>query len=68
MDCDVAIRVEGGDVSARDNRELAQAGQQVVQVAGDLYQRELIDEREVLRLVYRFMGERMPEPPLAKSE
>ncbi|NLC30298.1 MAG: hypothetical protein GX773_07545 [Chloroflexi bacterium] len=68
VDCDAPIRVEGGDVSARDNRELAQAGQQVAQVAGDLYQQALIDEREVLRLVYRFMGERMPEPLLKKSE
>lgn len=62
VDPDALIRVEGGDVSARDNRELAEAGQQVAQVAADLYERDLIDAREVLRLVYRFMGERMPEP------
>jgi len=30
-------------------------------VAVDLYERDLIDAREVLRLVYRFMGERLPE-------
>ncbi|MCK9245921.1 MAG: phage portal protein [Anaerolineaceae bacterium] len=68
VDCSAPIRVEGGDVSARDNRELAQAGQQVAQVAGELYQRELIDEREVLRLVYRFMGERLPEPAQAAKD
>lgn len=62
VDPDALIRVEGGDVSARDNRELAEAGQQVAQVASALYDQELIDAREVLRLVYRFMGERLPEP------
>jgi hypothetical protein len=61
VDPEVMVRVEGGDVSARDNRELAEAGQQVAQVAADLYERDLIDAREVLRLVYRFMGERQPE-------
>lgn len=67
VDPDALIRVEGGDVSARDNRELAEAGQQVAQVAADLYERDLIDAREVLRLVYRFMGERLPELPQNKE-
>lgn len=67
VDPDSQIRVEGGDVSARDNRELAEAGQQVAQVASDLYERDLIDGREVLRLVYRFMGERLPEPSQIKD-
>ena len=67
VDPEVLIRVEGGDVSARDNRELAEAGQQVAQVASDLYERDLIDAREVLRLVYRFMGERLPEPLLSRT-
>jgi len=61
VDPEALIRVEGGDVSARDNRELAEAGLQVAQVAADLYESDLIDAREVLRLVYRFMGERLPE-------
>lgn len=68
VDPEVLIRVEGGDVSARDNRELAEAGQQVAQVASDLYERDLIDAREVLRLVYRFMGERLPEPLLSQDK
>lgn len=67
VDPDALIRVEGGDVSARDNRELAEAGQQVAQVASALYEQELIDAREVLRLVYRFMGERLPEPSLNQN-
>lgn len=57
----VQISVEGGDVSARDNRELAQAGIQIHEVAAGLLERGLIDEREYLRLVYRFMGERVPD-------
>ena len=61
VDPTALIRVEGGDISARDNRELAQAGQQIAQMAAGLYEHDLIDEREVLRLVYRFVGERQPE-------
>lgn len=68
LDPDALIRVEGGDVSARDNRELAQAGQQISQVAGELYEHNLIDANEALRLVYRFMGERLPEPGLSEKK
>lgn len=64
---DAPIRVEGGDVSARDNRELAEAGQQAAQVATDLFERDLIDGQEVLRLVYRFMGERLPDPTIKQE-
>lgn len=60
IDPDAQIRVEGGDISSRDNRELAEAGSQIAQVASSLYEQKLIDEEEVLRLVYRFMGERKP--------
>ncbi len=55
----VQISVEGGDVSARDNRELAQAGIQIHEVAAGLLEGGLIDNREYLRLVYRIMGERV---------
>jgi hypothetical protein len=60
IDPKAAIRVEGGDISSRDNRELAEAGQQIVQVAGSLYEKELIDKAEMLRVVYRCIGERLP--------
>ena len=61
IDPDLRVRVEGGDISSRDNRELAEAGSQIAQVASSLYEQKLIDKEEVLRLVYRFMGERKPE-------
>lgn len=62
------LRVEGGDVSARDNRELAQAGQQIQDVAAGLLERGLIGQAEYLRLVYRFMGERLPEGALPDTD
>ena len=61
IDPDLRVRVEGGDISSRDNRELAEAGSQIAQVASSLYEQNLIDKEEVLRIVYRFMGERKPE-------
>ena len=55
------IDVHGGDISARDNAELANAGSQAAAVAGSLFDRNLIDAQEYLRLVYRFMGESLPK-------
>lgn len=68
VDSKASIRVEGGDVSARDNRELAEAGQQIQELASGLLERGAIDQAEYLRLVYRFMGERLPEPANAPME
>lgn len=61
IDPELRVRVEGGDISSRDNRELAEAGNQIAQVASSLYEQKLIDKEEVLRIVYRFMGERKPQ-------
>ena len=68
VDAKAPIRVEGGDVSARDNRELAEAGQQIQELASGLLERGAIDQAEYMRLVYRFMGERLPEPANAPTE
>ena len=65
VDREEPIRVEGGDVSARDNRELAEAGDRIQTVAAGLLDRGAIDQNEYLRLVYRFMGERLPGNPAA---
>jgi hypothetical protein len=65
VDREEPIRVEGGDVSARDNRELAEAGDRIQTVAAGLLDRGAIDQNEYLRLVYRFMGERLPGKPAA---
>ncbi len=54
------ISVSGGDISARDNAELADAGQKAAAIASGLHEKGLISSEEMLRLVYRFMGEQLP--------
>jgi len=54
------ILVSGGDISARDNAELADAGQKAAAIASGLHEKGLISSEELLRLVYRFMGEQLP--------
>jgi hypothetical protein len=54
---DAEVKVTGGDISARDNLSLAMAASNMVAVLGDLRDRGLIDDSEMLRLVYRFSGE-----------
>jgi len=56
---DAEIAVVGGDISARDNAALALAFTSMANSALQLYAAGLIDETEVLRLVYRFGGEEM---------
>ena len=60
VDPDAVINVAGGDISARDNAELAEAGLKAVEIATSLNERGLINTSELLRLVYRFMGEQLP--------
>ncbi len=54
---EAAFQVLAGDISARDNGALAEAGSKAAAVAQELYAQGLIDKAEVLRLVYRFLGE-----------
>ncbi len=51
------ITLCGTDISARDNVSLAMAANNISQVLTDLRDRGLIDDAELLRLVYRFCGE-----------
>ncbi len=51
------ILVEGTDLSSRDNQALAGAASMAVQTFVSLYDRQLIDGAELLRLAYRFAGE-----------
>lgn len=51
------VEVFGADLSARDNVALAMAANQTLTVLTELRDRCLIDDRELLRLVYRFLGE-----------
>ena len=60
VDSAASIVVSGGDISARDNAELADAGQKAASIANSLHDKGLITSDELLRLVYRFMGEQIP--------
>jgi len=62
------ISVSGGDISARDNAELADAGQKAAAIASGLHEKGLISSEEMLRLVYRFMGEQLPAVANNQSE
>jgi len=52
-----AIRLHGADISARDNISLAMAAGNISPTLYTLRDRGLIDDAELLRLVYRFCGE-----------
>jgi hypothetical protein len=51
------IRLHGADISARDNISLAMAAGNISPTLYALRDRGLIDDAELLRLVYRFCGE-----------
>jgi len=57
VDLRAAITMHGADISARDNLALAQSGGEVGHLFESLYNAGLIDAREYLRVVYRFVGE-----------
>jgi hypothetical protein len=54
---DAQVEVRGTDLSPRDNASLAGAAQAAMQAFLPLFERGLLDERELRRLVYRFAGE-----------
>lgn len=57
VDPTAEISLQGADLSARDNVALALAGNHILAVLGELRDRALIDDAEMLRLAYRFCGE-----------
>lgn len=63
------IEITGGDISARDNVALAMAASSISGVLGELRERSLIDDAELLRLAYRFFGETVDvEAMLARGQ
>jgi hypothetical protein len=54
---DADVRVDGADLSARDNASLAAATAAISAALMPLWERGLLKEEELLRLVYRFAGE-----------
>jgi hypothetical protein len=72
IDTRVAIRPEitvtGGDISARDNAALAISASTAVAAFNTLHDKSLIDDSELLRMVYKFAGEAVNiEELLAKA-
>ena len=57
---EAAVIVSGAEVSVRDNAALAGAAVQAMKAFGALRERGLIDDRELLRVIYRFSGEEVP--------
>lgn len=61
------LQVTGADISARDNVSLSLAGSNVLSVLKELRDRELIDDAEMLRVVYRFTGEAVDIPEMLEK-
>jgi hypothetical protein len=51
------VTVSGGDLSARDNAALAVSASTMTAAMGDLRDRQVIDDEELLRMVYEFAGQ-----------
>lgn len=51
------LALSGADISARDNVSLAMAATQISAIFQDMRDRGLVNDRELLRMVYRFAGE-----------
>jgi len=54
---EATIEVEAPDITERDNSNLALAASRIEPVAADLFDREMIEADEMLRLTYRMAGE-----------
>lgn len=63
VNADAAFEVHGADISARDNTDLAQAAAEVLSVVRVLKEDGLIDESEMKRIIYRFLGENLEIDP-----
>lgn len=57
LDVNAGIDVQGADLSSRDNAALAIATSTITSALVNVYDRGLIDESELLRMIYRFAGE-----------
>jgi len=57
VDPETALAVYGADISARDNVALSMAGINVASLFEKLYDMGMVDAAEMLRVIYRFIGE-----------
>jgi hypothetical protein len=60
MNPEAKIKAVGPDITERDNSTLALAVSRVYPAMSELFDREGIDETELLRIVYRMAGEAQP--------
>jgi hypothetical protein len=67
MPANVEIQITGADISSRDNSTLALASNYMVNVLSELRDRQLITNAEMVRLIYRFMGETVDIDELLKK-
>ena len=51
------VQIQAGDISARDNISLAIAASNIISAVSTLRDRNLVDDAEMLRMIYRFCGE-----------
>ena len=58
--------ITGSDISARDNASLAQAAELIANSFTNLRDRQLIDDAELLRLMYKFCGENVDVEAMLK--
>jgi hypothetical protein len=63
---DAPITISGTDISARDNASLAQATGLMVNALANLRDRQVIDDAELLRMVYKFAGEEISVEEMLK--
>ncbi len=66
LDKNAQLVVAGGDISYRDNISLAMASSNMINVLCELRDRQLIDNAEFIRLLYRFAGESVDAEDLLK--
>jgi len=66
IDPDAVINITGTDISARDNGTLAQAAGLIVTALTNLHDRQVIDDAELLRMVYKFSGEEISVAEMLK--
>jgi hypothetical protein len=67
VDPQAPIAVKGADISARDNVALSMAAVNVGSLAEKLADMGLIGQEEILRVIYRFLGEPVDVPELLKA-
>ena len=60
------LTVTGSDISARDNASLAQAADFIANAMANMRDRELIDDAELLRMIYKFSGENVDVEEMLK--